>query len=162
MPRTTLDTTLSLLLSCTGLSPSLVCFSKTVLLDFVNQFCSRTPYVFLLMVWALSISLATTLEIDFSFFSYGYLDVSVPHVPFSYTTLLIYGYLVCFLLDEFPHSDIFGYIGYVLLPKLFAAYHVLLRLLVPRHSPYALSSLTFFFLDFKTFGFILAFLFVFC
>ena len=25
---------------------------------------------------------------------------------------------------------------------LFAAYHVLLRLLVPRHSPYALSSLT--------------------
>ena len=30
------------------------------------------------------------------------------------------------------------------LPKLFAAYHVLHRLLVPRHSPYALSSLTFF------------------
>jgi hypothetical protein len=28
-------------------------------------------------------------------------------------------------------------------PQLFAAYHVLLRLLVPRHSPYALSSLTF-------------------
>ena len=27
-------------------------------------------------------------------------------------------------------------------PQLFAAYHVLLRLLVPRHSPYALSSLT--------------------
>ena len=31
------------------------------------------------------------------------------------------------------------------LPQLFAAYHVLLRLLVPRHSPYALSSLTLFF-----------------
>ena len=29
-------------------------------------------------------------------------------------------------------------------PQLFAAYHVLLRLLVPRHSPYALSSLTFY------------------
>ena len=27
-------------------------------------------------------------------------------------------------------------------PKLFAAYHVLHRLLAPRHSPYALSSLT--------------------
>ena len=32
-------------------------------------------------VWALSISLAATLEIDVSFFSSGYLDVSVPRVP---------------------------------------------------------------------------------
>ena len=30
------------------------------------------------------------------------------------------------------------------LPWLFAAYHVLRRLLVPRHPPYALSHLTFF------------------
>ena len=33
-------------------------------------------------VWALSISLAATLEIEFSFFSSGYLDVSVHRVPF--------------------------------------------------------------------------------
>ena len=33
------------------------------------------------LVWALSISLAATLEIDVSFFSSGYLDVSVPRVP---------------------------------------------------------------------------------
>ena len=32
-------------------------------------------------VWALSISLAATLEIEFSFFSSGYLDVSVHRVP---------------------------------------------------------------------------------
>ena len=32
-------------------------------------------------VWPLSISLAATLEIEFSFFSSGYLDVSVPRVP---------------------------------------------------------------------------------
>ena len=32
-------------------------------------------------VWPLSISLAATLEIDVSFSSYGYLDVSVPRVP---------------------------------------------------------------------------------
>ena len=32
------------------------------------------------MVWAISLSLATTNEIDFSFFSCGYLDVSVPWV----------------------------------------------------------------------------------
>ena len=34
------------------------------------------------LVWALSISLAATLEIDVSFFSSGYLDVSVHRVPF--------------------------------------------------------------------------------
>ena len=33
------------------------------------------------MVWPLSISLAATLEIDFSFSSSGYLDVSVHRVP---------------------------------------------------------------------------------
>ena len=32
-------------------------------------------------VWPLSISLAATLEIEFSFFSSGYLDVSVHRVP---------------------------------------------------------------------------------
>ncbi len=32
-------------------------------------------------VWALSLSLATTQEIDVSFSSSGYLDVSVPRVP---------------------------------------------------------------------------------
>ena len=32
-------------------------------------------------VWAYSISLAATLEIEFSFFSSGYLDVSLPRVP---------------------------------------------------------------------------------
>ena len=31
-------------------------------------------------VWAPSLSLATTQEITVVFFSYGYLDVSVPHV----------------------------------------------------------------------------------
>ena len=34
------------------------------------------------LVWPLSLSLAATQEIDFSFSSYGYLDVSVPRVPF--------------------------------------------------------------------------------
>ena len=44
---------------------------------------------------------------------------------------------------EFPHSDISGSMDICSSPKLFAAYHVLHRLLVPRHSPYALSSLTY-------------------
>ena len=44
--------------------------------------------------------------------------------------------------DEFPHSDICESIDICSSSQLFAAYHVLHRLLVPRHSPYALSSLT--------------------
>ena len=45
--------------------------------------CRRpaTPRVRRLAVWPLSSSLATTKEIEFSFFSSGYLDVSLPRVP---------------------------------------------------------------------------------
>ena len=46
---------------------------------------SVTPSVFLLLVWALPLSLAATYRIDFSFFSWGYLDVSVPPVSLPYT-----------------------------------------------------------------------------
>ncbi len=41
----------------------------------------------------------------------------------------------------FPHSDISGSTPVCDSPKLFAANHVLHRLLTPRHSPCALSSL---------------------
>ena len=44
--------------------------------------------------------------------------------------------------SEFPHSDICDSLDICSSSQLFAAYHVLLRLLVPRHSPYALCSLT--------------------
>ncbi len=40
-----------------------------------------TPWIFLSKVWALPLSLATTHRIVFTFFSSGYLDVSVPRVP---------------------------------------------------------------------------------
>ena len=46
-------------------------------------------------------------------------------------------------LSEFPHSEIFGSKFTCNSPKLIAAYHVLHRLLMPRHSPCALCSLTF-------------------
>ena len=44
--------------------------------------------------------------------------------------------------SRFPHSDIPGLTDICSSPRLFAAYHVLLRLSVPRHSPYALGRLT--------------------
>ena len=65
----------------------------------------------------------------------------------------------------FPHSDICGSMAICASPQLFAAYHVLLRLLVPRHPPYALSSLTFsspLFLIYYLFEFYLAFSFCPC
>ena len=91
-------------------------------------------------VWAPSISLAATLEIDVSFFSSGYLDVSVHRVPFH--TLWIGVWMTGVSPAGFPHSDISGSLDICSSPKLFAAYHVFHRLLVPRHPPCALSCLT--------------------
>ena len=89
-------------------------------------------------VWPLSISLAATLEIDVSFFSSGYLDVSVPRVPFH--TLWIGVWIHEVYSCRFPHSDISGSMDICSSPKLFAAYHVFHRLLVPRHPPCALNA----------------------
>ena len=91
-------------------------------------------------VWALSISLAATLEIEFSFFSSGYLDVSVHRVPDH--TLWIYVWTTEVCSAGFPHSEIAGSMDICSSPTLIAAYHVFLRLLVPRHPPCALISLT--------------------
>ena len=108
----------------------------------IFRFRSRSPYprYARITVWAPSMSLAATLEIDLSFFSSGYLDVSVHRVPFH--TLWIYVWMSGSSPDGFPHSDIRGSIDICSSPRLFAAYHVFLRLLVPRHPPYALSCLT--------------------
>ena len=91
-------------------------------------------------VCPLSISLAATLEIDFSFSSSGYLDVSVHRVPFH--TLWIGVWMPGVYPGGFPHSDTCGSMDICSSPQLFAAYHVFLRLLVPRHPPCALFCLT--------------------
>ena len=92
-------------------------------------------------VWPLSISLAATLEIDkFSFSSSPYLDVSVQAVPFHTLWIGVWMHEGCSC--GFPHSDICGSVDICSSPQLFAAYHVFLRLLVPRHPPCALFCLT--------------------
>ena len=92
------------------------------------------------VVWALPVSLAATPGIDVSFFSSGYLDVSVHRVPLH--TLWIGVWMIRVLRTGFPHSDICGSKIICISPQLFAAYHVFLRLLVPRHPPCALLRLT--------------------
>ena len=99
----------------------------------------RTPPVFPPEVWPLPISLATTLGISFDFSSSAYLDVSLRRVP--RVRLFIHRTLRDSSSRGFPHSDICGSKLICSSPQLFAACHVLLRLLIPRHSPYALLSL---------------------
>ncbi len=91
-------------------------------------------------VWPLSLSLAATYEIDVSFSSSPYLDVSVQAVPLL--TLCIGVRMTGVFPAGFPHSDIHGSKDICSSPWLFAAYHVFLRLLVPRHPPCALFCLT--------------------
>ena len=92
------------------------------------------------LVWPLSRSLAATYEIDVSFSSSPYLDVSVQAVPFH--TLWIGVWMTGVFPAGFPHSDIHGSKIICISPWLFAAYHVFLRLSVPRHPPCALFCLT--------------------
>ena len=92
------------------------------------------------LVWALPISLAATFGITVVFSSSGYLDVSVHRVPFLKLCIGLRILEVCS--SGFPHSDISGSKDICSSPKLFAAYHVFHRLLVPRHPPCALSSIT--------------------
>ena len=106
----------------------------------INESIMRSePHGARTMVWPLSISLAATLEIDFSFSSSGYLDVSVHRVPLH--TLWIGVWIHEVFSCGFPHSDICGSKIICISPQLFAAYHVFLRLLVPRHPPCALFCL---------------------
>ena len=91
-------------------------------------------------VWALPLSLATTQGVEVSFLSSGYLDVSVPQLASSHpmysgtstTALPVVG---------FPIRKSRGQRLVSTSPGLIAAAHVLLRLLAPRHPPYALSLL---------------------
>ena len=107
----------------------------------VESLLRSEPHGARTVVWPLSISLAATLEIDVSFSSSGYLDVSVHRVPFH--TLWIGVWMTGVLPAGFPHSDIRGSLNICFSPRLFAAYHVFRRLLVPRHPPCALFCLTY-------------------
>ena len=120
----------------------MVCFSKTFLLELLIIYRGPNPMCI------------TTHGLGSSYFARHYsrnrflfLFLWVLRCFSSPRSLLIYYFthiwiLRLFALSEFPHSDISGLMDICSYPKLFAAYHVLLRLLVPRHSPYALSSLT--------------------
>ena len=120
----------------------MVCFSKTFLLELLIIYRGPNPMCI------------TTHGLGSSYFARHYsrnrflfLFLWVLRCFSSPRSLLIYYFthiwiLRLFALSEFPHSDISGLMDICSYPKLFAAYHVLLRLPVPRHPPCALYSLT--------------------
>ena len=122
----------------------MVCFSKTFLLELLIIYRGPNPMCI------------TTHGLGSSYFALHYsrnrflfLFLWVLRCFSFPRSLLIYYFthiwiLRLFALSEFPHSDISGLMDICSYPKLFAAYHVLLRLLVPSYSPYALCSLTLF------------------
>ena len=97
-------------------------------------------------------SLAATRGVSVDVLSSGYLDVSVPRVR-SYNPMYSgHKYLVMPVSDDpaghnnkhsggLPHSEIRGSKPILGSPRLIAEYHVLHRLLLPRHSPNALIAL---------------------
>ena len=140
MSRGTLDPALLTRLSLTGLSPSLAGFPKTILLNLSDQLRGPNPgmHAFRFGLFRFRSPLLTESLVVFS--SSGYLDVSVHQVPLL--TLWIGVRILEVCSSGFPHSDISGSSDICSSPKLFAAYHVFHRLLVPRHPPYALFIMT--------------------
>ena len=105
-----------------------------------RQSCSPNPGVHALRFGLFRVRSPLLTESHVVFSSSGYLDVSVHRVPFH--SLWIGLWILEVFSSRFPHSDISGSQDICSSPKLFAAYHVFHRLLVPRHPPCALSSLT--------------------
>ena len=140
MSRGTLDPAQSHQLSRTGLSPSLAGFPKTVRLTSSSLMTVRNPGVHAHRFGLFPFRSPLLTESHVVFSSSGYLDVSVHRVPFLKLCIGLRILEVCS--SGFPHSDISGSKDICSSPKLFAAYHVFHRLLVPRHPPYALSSMT--------------------
>ena len=108
VPRATLDTASLTRFSHTGLSPSMVCFSKTLLLNSLNRLCSPNPVCI------------TTYSLGSSYFARHYsrnrflfLFLWVLRCFSSPRSLLIHYFTHVWitsilLLVEFPHSEIYG------------------------------------------------------
>ena len=114
--------------------------SQTLLLSSTLPYRSPYPVVHAQRFGLFRVRSPLLTESHVVFSSSGYLDVSVHRVPFH--SLWIGLWILEVFSSRFPHSDISGSQDICSSPKLFAAYHVFHRLLVPRHPPYALISIT--------------------
>ena len=115
--------------------------SHAVLLDTSVLSTVHNPEKLGPSVWPPPRSLATTCGISVDVFSWPYLDVSVQAVPLIrlFHSTHDTGVLLRWVPPIRKSTDLADICSS---PWLIAACHVLLRLLMPRHSPCALSSLT--------------------
>ena len=105
MSRGTLDPALLLSVSPTGLSPSLAGLSRTVPLQSEVINAVRTPECTHSGLGSFHFA-RRYFEIEFSFSSSGYLDVSVHRVPSVHLWIQCTVTEVCSA--GFPHSEIYG------------------------------------------------------
>ena len=140
MSRGTLDTAVLTRFSLTGLSPSLAGLSRTVLLTLFVTSAVRTPACTHTGLGS-SVFARRYSQNRYIFFLFLRLlrCFSSPGSP-AYLWIQYTVTEVCSA--GFPHSDICGSRDICSSPQLFAAYRVFHRLLVPRHPPCALYSLT--------------------
>ena len=135
MFRVTQDTAKLQLASNTGLSPSVVGFSKPFFSQASCYIAVLQPHdcVATTVVWALPRSLATTRGI-ISLFSLptGTKMFQFPAFALRYCAVTV------LQTAGLSHSEILGSMVICTYPKLIAAYHVLHRLREPRHPPCAL------------------------
>ena len=103
--------------------------SHAILLSLSLLLTVLTPGVFLLQVWPLPLSLATTRGISVDFFSSPYLDVSVQAVPLIYL-------FIQYMMTGHDSSRIapFGYLRIIAYLRLPVAFRSLLR---PSSAPSA-------------------------
>ena len=141
--RGTLDPAVLAQFSLTGLSPSLAGLSRTVLLTSLVTFAVRTPECSHSGLGSFPFARR------YSGNHYCFLFLRLLRCfssPGSLCTPIQLALIQCTVTEGssagFPHSDICGSMDICSSPQLFAAYHVFLRLLVPRHPPCALFSLT--------------------
>ena len=104
----------------------------------ISNVCSPNPGVHALRFGLFPFRSPLLWKSHVVFSSSGYLDVSVHRVPGCNLWIQLQSHegFSC----RFPHSDIHGSIDICSSPWLFAAYHVFLRVLVPRHPPCALIA----------------------
>ena len=119
MLRATLDTTSSLQFLYTGLSPSMVCFSKTILLTSVNRLCSPNPK----RITSFGLG-SSSFARHYSRNRFFFLFLWVLRCFSSPRSLLIHYFTHVWIAGlffpaEFPHSDIPGYNAYLQLPEAF-------------------------------------------
>ena len=124
------------LASHTGLSPSVITFSKCSVHHFSTMSRSYNPSHALRRHWFGLFPVCSPLLGNHSFI---FLPAGTKMFQFPALALLHLVRVTVLQTARLSHSEIFGSRVICTYPKLIAAYHVLHRLREPRHPPYALS-----------------------